>query len=132
MRLRNKNFVFKIIKLKLLNLMIQLANKIKYEQRFLDDQLKSHVKELLEQLSDVKTDDEGENEEQDKENINDEEFDEDDYSSFEDEDEDGQEKDNNNNIKTTTKDSKLSNGNSVYIKKTLNNQNNIDESMELN
>lgn len=97
----------------------------------MDDELRSHIKELIEQLKDVKTDDEEEYEEQDKENINDDEL-EDDYSSFsDDEDEESEEKDNNNNNIKPNKDSKLSNGNSVAKKKTLNNQN-VEESMDLN
>jgi hypothetical protein len=99
----------------------------------LDDQLKSHISELLEQLADVKTDDEEEYEEQDKENINDNELEEDDYSSFsDDEDEEIEEKDNNNNNIKPNKDSKLSNGNSVSKKRTLNNHKNLEESMDLN
>ncbi len=94
--------------------------------------MKSHIKELLEQLADVKTDDEEEYEQQEKENINDDGLD-DDYSSFsDDEDEETYEKDHNNNTAKPSKDSKLSNGNSVSKKKTLNNQYNVEESMDLN
>ena len=54
-----------------------MATKIKYEQKYLDDELRRHITELLEKLVEVPTDNE-EDEEVDKENRIDEEN-EDDY-----------------------------------------------------
>lgn len=87
----------------------ELATKIKYEQKYLDDQLRNHIKELLEKLKDVPSDDEDDNNEDDKENI-----DEEDVSEFEDVDDDddnekiADENDNYLDIKKTNK-SKLKN-----------------------
>lgn len=51
----------------------EMAAKIKYDQKYLDESLRSHIVELLEKLTDIATDDEDDME--DKENMNsDEEY----------------------------------------------------------
>lgn len=47
-----------------------MAVKIKYEQRYLDDELRTHIGELLDKLANVPSDDEAE---EDKENVETEE-----------------------------------------------------------
>lgn len=110
--------------------MLQLATKIKYEQRFLDDELRSHIHELLEKLSAVPTDDEAEDEgdgeaaangESNKENKTNgnQDDDDDEFETTSDEDEP-----NSNN-----KNSKVTNGKSKTTKQDVNN--NQEEPMEL-
>lgn len=48
-------FIFHIIKGLFL---FKLAAKIKYEQRFLDDELRSHIKELVDKVAHVPSDEE--------------------------------------------------------------------------
>ena len=62
--------------------------KINYQQRYLDEELKNHVQELLGQLKDVPSEDE-EDAEEEKENLNDE-------IEFETDSEDEEEKNDNN------------------------------------
>ncbi|RNA35938.1 putative assembly chaperone of rpl4 [Brachionus plicatilis] len=93
----------------------EMISKIKFEQRYLDDALKAHVKELLEKLVNVASDDEADG---DKENLN--ENDDDAYET--DEDEQVQDvMDLNANLKVT-KDS---------FKDNKDQNNNVEESMEL-
>lgn len=82
--------------------------KIKFEQRYLDDALKAHVKELLENLTNVASDDE----DGDKENLN--ENDDNAYETDEDE---------------QAEDLMKSDENLIKNKKDQNN--NIEESMEV-
>ncbi|CAF0940492.1 unnamed protein product [Brachionus calyciflorus] len=91
----------------------EMIAKIKFEQRYLDDALKSHVKELLEKLANVASDDE--EAEGDKENLN-----EDDAEYETDEDEELEE-DSDKNSKLT-KDS---------LKNKNDENNNVEESMEV-
>ena len=52
----------------------EMASKIKYDQKYLDESLRAHIVELLEKLTDVESDDE-DNDAEDKENMNsDEEY----------------------------------------------------------
>ena len=98
-----------------------MAIKIKYEQKYLDEDLKNHINELLENLTNVQSDDE-DNEDDDKENLDD---DDDDDGNFEtDSDEEDEEAD--NCIKS--KDLNKLNGNSKTKNKIY--KNNVDESME--
>ena len=54
----------------------EMASKIKYDQKYLDESLRAHIVELLEKLTDVESDDE-DNDAEDKENMNsDEEYEE--------------------------------------------------------
>ena len=110
------------MKLNLNILVDKLATKIKYEQRFLDDELRSHIKELLDKLVDVKSDDEEEEDEEDKENENGEE---DDLESSSDEEED----ENNNEMKNGHKNE---NGNKLKKKREAKAiKDNNEEPMEL-
>lgn len=86
--------------------------KIKFEQRYLDDALKAHVKELLEKLVNVASDDE----DGDKENLN--ENDDDAYETDEDEQVEDEMKSDENLIENSVKNKKDQN-------------NNVEESMEV-
>ena len=102
----------------------KLASKIKYEQKYLDDELRKHINELLEQLVNVPSDDENEDKENGEEN-------EDDYDTLSEEEEDEENDINNNEFKLV--DSKLSNE-SVKLKKGISNKSknkNHDEPMEM-
>ena len=84
--------------------LFKLSLKIKYEQKYLDDQLKLHIKELLEKLANVQSDDEDTEE---KENLNDENDDEYETLSEEENEHDIQNKDH-SKLKFKKEDSKLS------------------------
>lgn len=91
-----------------------MISKIKFEQRYLDDGLKTHVKELLGNLANIASEDEADG---DKENLN--ENDDDAYETEEDEQvEDGMDSENSK----LTKDS---------FKNKNDQNNNLEESMEI-
>ena len=114
-----------------------MSIKIKYEQKYLDDELRVHIKELLEKLANVPSDDEEDGGE--KENLNDENDDE--YDTLSEEEEDDEEDENNNKkvdkncngnqlkSKTQQTDSKLSSESSNGSLKKSNGKH-IEEPME--
>jgi hypothetical protein len=100
-----------------------LSNKIKYEQKYLDDQLKLHIKELLEKLVHVQSDDEDAEE---KENLNDEN--DDDYETLSEEEE---EEVIDKGPKLNLKDSKLSENFELKKRNDLKSKDkHLEESME--
>jgi len=101
----------------------EMAIKIKYDQKYLDEDLKNHINELLENLANVQSDDEdNENDEDDKENLDD------DDDNFEtDSDEEDEEADNCINSKNLNNSNGYSKSKNKSIDK---NNNNVDESME--
>ena len=106
----------------------QLATKIKYEQKYLDDDLRGHISELLSKLTDVPSENEEDQEKEDKENIVNEPEDEEEEE-YETSSEDEENTANNNN---STK-LKNNNGKSSNELKTIKNSNKTlnEEAMEL-
>ena len=107
----------------------KLATKIKYDQKYLDDELKMHIKELLEKLSEVPSEDEDEL--TDMTNENEDEYETDEEDECEQEEENGKDANNNHFKNGNGNGAKIADLKATCTKSANKSKNQAEEPMEL-